>query len=57
MYYVIGTGSRYTIALQPGTTYYVSITNSYTSSTGTVVPTCGSSACNVFIELDKPTGF
>jgi hypothetical protein len=57
IYYQIGAGSRYTVGLQPGTTYYVSITNSYTSSTGSVVPTCGSSACNAFVELDKPTGF
>jgi hypothetical protein len=49
--YVVGGSSRMYTVLQPSTTYYFNIKNEAYG-----VPTCGSSSCNMFVELQKPNG-
>ena len=50
VYAVGGSSSSYAI-LQPSTTYYFNVTNAYKGS-----PSCTSSTCNIFVELQKPNG-
>ena len=55
--YQIGGASKTYPVLQPNTTYYINVRNTYTASNGTVVPTCTSGTCDIFVELDKPNGY
>ena len=49
--YAVGGTSRVYAILQPSTTYYFNVTNSVAGA-----PTCTSSSCNIFVELQKPNG-
>ena len=50
--YAVGGTSRVYAILQPSTTYYFNIKN----VNGAGAPSCTSSTCNMFVELQKPNG-
>ena len=50
--YAVGGTSRVYAILQPSTTYYFNVTN--LNALGS--PSCTSSSCNIFVELQKPNG-
>jgi hypothetical protein len=53
-YQILGAVTRLSgrVVLQPSTTYYFNIVNR--NSLG--APSCGTSTCNMIIQLTKPTG-